>query len=339
MGRIIRSIAAILLAVAAWLPAQDGDQIMTVTGPILSSELGRTLPHEHILVDFIGAAAVSPDRYDRAEVIRVMLPYLEELARLGVSGFFECTPAYLGRDPELLRSLATATGLHIVTNTGYYGASADRYLPEHALSETAEQLAARWIAEWQDGIEGSSIRPGFIKIAVDRGVPSEVDRRVVEAAAIAHLATGLTIACHTGEAQAAMAVLETVRDKGVDPSALIIVHADGIWDRAVHARIAEAGAWVEFDGIKPGSSAKHLGLIQSLIDRGYVDRILLSHDAGWYSVGEPDGGSTRPYTAMFTELLPALEAAGLGREVIDRMLVTNPAQAFTIRVRPAAGLR
>ena len=31
-------------------------KVMTVTGPISANELGTTLIHEHILVDFIGAA-------------------------------------------------------------------------------------------------------------------------------------------------------------------------------------------------------------------------------------------------------------------------------------------
>jgi phosphotriesterase-related protein len=42
--------------------------IMTVQGPIDSSELGRTLEHEHILVDFIGAEETGYHRWDRKEV-------------------------------------------------------------------------------------------------------------------------------------------------------------------------------------------------------------------------------------------------------------------------------
>jgi phosphotriesterase-related protein len=307
---------------------------MTVTGPVPASDLGTTLSHEHVLVDFVGAAAVSPDRYDRDEVFEVMLPYLREIADLGVGAFFECTPAYLGRDPALLVRLSEATGLHMVTNTGYYGAGGDRYLPAHAYTESAAQLAERWIAEWENGIEGTGVRPGFIKIGVDRGALSEIDRKIAEAAAAAHLATGLTIACHTGEARAAMDVLDAVRNAGVDGSALVVVHADGIWDTAALAAMAEAGAWIELDGVKPGSATKHVRLVRALVDGGHADRILLSHDAGWYRVGEPRGGATRPYTAIFLELLPALEAAGLSAETVETILTENPARAFGIRVRP-----
>ena len=45
----------------------DDAEIITVTGPVKSKALGTMLPHEHVLVDFVGADKVSPDRYDRDE--------------------------------------------------------------------------------------------------------------------------------------------------------------------------------------------------------------------------------------------------------------------------------
>lgn len=36
------------------------------------------------------------------------------------------TPAYLGKDPELLLKLSELSGLQIVTKTGYYGARNDK---------------------------------------------------------------------------------------------------------------------------------------------------------------------------------------------------------------------
>jgi phosphotriesterase-related protein len=80
-------------------------KIRTVLGDISSGELGLTLVHEHIMCDFIGADRVSRDRYDFQEVFNVMLPYLNEIKQLGVSGFVDCTPAFIGRDPQLLASL------------------------------------------------------------------------------------------------------------------------------------------------------------------------------------------------------------------------------------------
>ncbi|MGH8020026.1 MAG: phosphotriesterase, partial [Opitutaceae bacterium] len=41
---------------------------------------------------------------------------------LGVETLVECTPAYVARDPKLLARLSEASGLHVLTNTGLYGA-------------------------------------------------------------------------------------------------------------------------------------------------------------------------------------------------------------------------
>ena len=198
---------------------------MTVTGPVASSKLGRTLPHEHVMVDFIGADKVSPQRYNRDEVYRSVLEHLRAVREAGCDTFVDCTPAYLARDPALLKRLAEASGLGIVTNTGYYGARQGKYLPSHVADETAEQLAKRWIAEWSDGIDGTGIRPGFIKIGVDQAPLPEASRKLIRAAARTHLKTGLTIACHTGDGAAAMEEMEILREEGVDPSAWIWVHA------------------------------------------------------------------------------------------------------------------
>jgi predicted metal-dependent phosphotriesterase family hydrolase len=189
--------------------------IETVTGPIDPARLGLTLMHEHVLVDFIGAADVSPSRYDADAVFKRALPHLERVRTLGGATIVECTPAYLGRDPRLLKRLAEASGLQILTNTGYYGANKDKHLPPHAFTETAEQLAARWIREWEQGIDGTGIKPAFMKIGVDAGPLSEIDAKLVRAAAIAHKATGLTIAAHTGNGVAAFEEFDLLEQAGV----------------------------------------------------------------------------------------------------------------------------
>jgi Phosphotriesterase family len=210
----------------------EGSRVVTVRGPIAPEQMGRTLPHEPILVDFIGAARVSRDRYDAGEVFRAALPHLRRIRDQGIGTLVECTPAYLGRDVTLLRRLAEASGLHLVTNTGSYGANGGQHLPEHARTESADELAARWLREWREGIEGSGIRPGFIKIGTDAGPLPEVNRKLVRAAARSHLASGLTIAAHTGDGTAAMQELEILREEGVAPSAFIWVHAQNEPDTA-----------------------------------------------------------------------------------------------------------
>ena len=129
-----------------------------------------------------------------------------------------------------------------------------------------------------------------------------------------------------------MEVLGIVQAGSVDPSALIIVHAEGV-DGDTRTRLAEAGAWIEFDAVRPGSAGLHARLVTTMIDAGFAGRILLSHDAGWYDVGKPDGGMTRPYTTIIDELVPALKEANLSNRRIAQLLSANPSRAYAVRVR------
>lgn len=315
----------------------DEGRIPTVSGPVEASSVGPALVHEHVLVDFVGAERVSRSRYDVDEVVRTVVPRLLALRAAGCRTLFEATPAYLGRDPLLLRRLAGASGLRLVTNTGYYGAAGDRYVPAHAWRESASELAARWTAEFQDGIEGTGIRPGFIKIGVDEGSLSSIDRKLVEAAALCHLRTGLTIAVHTGDGEAALDTLATLRRKGVAPEAWIWVHAQNTPDRPTQDWAARVGGWVELDGVSPDGLETHARAVLDLARRGLLGHVLVSQDAGWYHVGEAGGGTWRPYTFLFERLVPALRAKGLTEDEIRTLLVVNPARAFALRVRRLAG--
>jgi phosphotriesterase-related protein len=311
------------------------DRVMTVLGPVAARDLGATLPHEHILLDFIGADQVSRDRYKPEAVFAAVLPHLQQLRDFGCRTLVDCTPAYIGRDAALLQRLAAASELHILTNTGLYGAAQNKYLPGYAWTSSAEHLAERWLREWRDGIEDTGVRPGFIKIGVDEGPLSSLHRELVRAAALTHLDSGLTIAAHTGDGSAALEELMLLKEEGVSGGALIWVHAQNEADHTLHWRAAELGAWVEFDHVSPPDVVPHVELVQNMKDRGYLHRVLISQDAGWYAVGEPDGGTFRPYDALFTEFLPALREAGFTEAEIQILLVANPRDAFTLRVRPA----
>jgi phosphotriesterase-related protein len=320
-------------------PSDASGLVQTVTGPIAAARLGLTLMHEHVLVDFIGADQVSPQRYDANHAFTTVLPHLLQARQHGCATLVECTPAYLGRDVTLLKRLSEASGLHILSNTGYYGAAKDKHLPRFAFTESADQLAARWTREFEQGIDGTSIKPAFMKIGVDDVVPgssdpggaplSDVDRKLVRAAAITSRSTGLTIASHTGTGLAAMAELEVLEEARVPAARFIWVHAQNERDPAFHTRAAKAGAWVEFDGISETSIARHVELVVQMKTQGLLGRVLVSHDAGWYHVGEPGGGQFRPFDTLFTKFIPALRAAGITSTEVVQLLVDNPRQALT----------
>jgi phosphotriesterase-related protein len=310
-------------------------QVMTVLGPVDPDTLGATLTHEHVLVDFVGADKASRDRYNADAVFAAVLPHLKQAKELGCGTLVDCTPAYLGRDAALLQRLSKAAGLNILTNTGYYGALKNKFLPPHAFAESAEQLSNRWLTEWREGIDGTGVRPGFIKIGVEGEPLSEPHRKLVRAAARTHLGSGLVIAAHTGPANLALAELAILREEGVAGTAFIWVHAHKETDPAARLKVAESGCWLSFDKFSPDQIANYVELCKALRKVRRLDQLLLSHDAGWYQPGEPNGGKFRPYDAIFRVLLPALKEAGFAPDEIAQVMVRNPARAFRVEIRKA----
>jgi phosphotriesterase-related protein len=308
-------------------------KVITVHGEIPAGAMGKTLHHEHLMVDFIGADSTGYHRWNKDSVINKVLPYLQEIKKMGYKTLVECTPAYLGRDPELLKMLSEKSGVQIITNTGYYSAVESKFLPEHAFNEPAEKLADRWIDEAQEGIEGTGVYPGFIKIAVESKPLEPIHRKIVEAACIAHKATGLTIMSHTGEAIPAFQQLEILEKFGIHPSAFIWTHAQNETDYNNHIEAARRGAWIGFDHFTPKQLEKYVEFAVLIKKQGLLNKILFSHDAGWYRPGEPGGGEFRGFTDIEEILVPALRENGLSQQDIYQLFILNPKEAFQVMPR------
>jgi predicted metal-dependent phosphotriesterase family hydrolase len=306
--------------------------IITVSGEIPAEEMGLTLPHEHVLVDFIGADSAEPPRYNREVALKVILPQIRKLQQYGVKTFVECTPRYLGRDVLLLRQLSDSTGIHFLTNTGFYGAQKNKFIPDSIQQMSAEKIASFWISEFENGIGGTGIKPGFIKIAVERSTLSEFHARLARAAAITHKATGLTIMSHTGPAIGAFQQLEILRQEGIAPEAFIWTHAHNEKDSMKHVEAARMGAWVAFDAFRnnDGQLTQFVNIVVNMKKHNCLHRLLLSHDAGWFDPDKPDGLNYQPHTFIFEKLIPALKDAGITSTELDMIMKENPANAFTV---------
>jgi len=322
-----------------------GLRVMTVRGPVSADRLGVTLPHEHVATDFLGAEKLPPPRYNRVHAFDTILPELKALKERGCSTLVECTPNYIGRDVVLLKRLAEASGLNIVTNTGYYGAVGNKYLPRHAHEETADQLAARWLREWQEGIDGTDVKPGFIKLGVERGKLSPLHEKLVRAAARVHRDSGLTICIHTGDGEAARDELRILREEKIAPEALVWVHAQND-PGPIQIEIGKQGTWVSLDGysVGPGNPERYRNMLLALKKAGCLNRVLISHDDGWAVEGEEPheaglrlfgNGNLKPYASVFAQLIPDLRAAGFTQAEIAQLTPINPGQAFALRVRTA----
>ena len=313
--------------------------VMTVLGKLNINEMGITLPHEHVLTDFIEVDKQLGPRYEREIAFEAMIPLLMSIKNIGVRTFVDCTPAYIGRDVLLLKQLSKASGLNILTNTGYYAAADEKHLPDHAYTETKEQLAARWLKEWQNGIAHTGVRPGFIKLGVGVGPLKPVEQKLIRAAAIVHLKSGLKIAIHTGDAAAAIEYTNLVMLSGIRPDAVIWVHAQND-DGQFHVQLAKKGCFVSLDGFKESVIDSYIKYVLQLKSAGLLNKVLLSQDDGFSVEKQGDQISFKPYntkllspySAIFTVLRPALLKNGISSKEFDMITQDNPKNAFMVEV-------
>lgn len=304
--------------------------IHTVKGPIEIDALGLILPHEHLFTDLRGPRVPDYAQGEPSEVVKVVGPFLAEASAAGVTALVECSTVGVGRNLEVLRSLAESTAIHIIAPTGVYR---DAYIPESLRELNEQDLADLWTTELSEGIAGTSIRAGFIKLAMSDDGPTTLEIRNLNAAVRASRNTGAVIASHTIGGKVARQEMNILEEAGLDLHRFIWIHAQTEPDISILEEAARRGAYVELDtvGAPFQSQTELLETASAFIGSGFADHLLLSHDAGWYNPARPDGlpeEGFRGYTALTRDFLPGLLKQGIGEEQVRLITVNNPAKAF-----------
>lgn len=303
--------------------------INTVNGEIKPSALGFTLTHEHIFSNF-GKEINKTSIYNTEKLYRQVIPYLKELKASGVYSIFDCTTAHFGRRIDLLKTISDSTKIQIISNTGFYGAAKDKYIPSFAFKATAKTISKVWIKEFKNGIDHTDIKPGFIKLAFDNDSVSKIDKKLFKAGILAHLKTGLTLAVHTrNNIKAAKFQADLLEAYNVDLSAWIWTHAHTVKDDNILIKFASKGAWISLDGIKASNTEDYIKRIKRFKNENLLNKILLSHDGN----GFPGGRPLRPFKNLITHLIPEMLKAGFTQDDINTLTIKNPLNAFGIKIR------
>jgi phosphotriesterase-related protein len=331
----MRRIAGVLLL--SWLIASSFAQervLMTTAGPIKESAAGFILPHEHLFTDLRGPDKPGYGEADEADVLRVMKPLLVEAGKAGVDTLIECTTIGVGRNIPVIAALARETGMQIVVPTGVYGRA--NFAPKK-YAEMSEDDLARWMmVEIFIGIEKTGVQAGFIKTASSEKELRSLEEKFLRASGRASLQTGAAIASHTTSGAIARLQADILKSLGVAEDRFVWVHAQAEPDLAIHKELAKRGVYIELDsvGTSDEEDAKIVKMIRALIDAKCEDRILLSHDAGWYNPGQKEGGTQRPFTSLTKTFLPKLKKAGITDAQIRKFTQQNPFRAFSRPEKP-----
>ena len=308
-------------------------RVMTVSGPLPPERIGFSLPHEHTGIYLWHVR----DRWDYWELTPDELTIAEELRdfrRRGGSTLVDLTLPGVGRDPERLRRLASSSGIQIVMGTGWYRES--YYPPEARIDRrSVDDLADEMIAEFRDGVGGTGVRPGIIgEIGTDKPWLSAQEERVHRAAARAAMTTGMAITTHAVMSPVGLAQLRVFTEEGVDPTRVIIGHADSYPVLEHWLAILEQGANLELDflgqrfGTEEAAEPRLIELLVELLERGFGDQVLLSQDVCHNAQLKANGGFG--YVYLQQHLLPRLRTAAVGEGEIQRMTIDNPRRMLTI---------
>lgn len=342
-------------------------KVMTVAGPVAAADLGMTLMHEHVLNDcrcwwhrpkeperqylaggFVCMEILSELRQDpfvnRHNITlddeELAVEELRQFTAVGGRTLVEPSCRGIGRDPLAMRRVSAASGLNIVIGAGYYLASSH---PATMAAMSVDDIAAEIVSEAVDGVDGTGVRIGLIgEIGVSADFTG-AEEKSLRGAARAQKLTGLPLMVHLpGWFRFGHKVLDIAEEEGADLRHTVLCHMNPSHaDFAYQSSLAARGAFVEYDMIGmdffyadqqvqcPSDEEAARGIVR-LIDAGYLDRILVSHDVFLKMMLTRYGGNG--YAFVPKHFLPRLKRHGVAEAALSRLLHDNPRSVFDASV-------
>jgi len=301
-------------------------KILTTLGPMDNDQLGMILPHEHIFVDLRTWKDPGYAKADTQEVVSVMAKEINKAQVWGVTAIVECSTVGVGRRADIDKAVSEATNFPLIVPTGIYR---EPWIPDWAHEASKEYLKEWMTKELQSEIENSKVQAGWIKLSAGDGGMSECEKKILRAASLAGILTYAVIGSHTVKGGVALEQLDIIERMGYTPNRFIWIHAQAEPDFKLHLEVAKRGAYIEYDGIGNGDTDDYyMKSITKMVNAGFENQLLISHDRGWYDPAQPGGGTPRPYTYINETFVPKLRKAGFNEEAVKKLTHTNPFNAF-----------
>ena len=341
------------------------EKVQTVLGPVDPGDLGITVTHEHLLIDFrvvflppkgpgedaLSRAPITLQNLDwvrfnwasslenlRYEDEQLAIREVSHYARAGGRTVVDATSVGLKRNPRALANISKASGLNVIMGSGYYVQAAH---PPEFHARTADEIAGEIVRDITVGVDGTGIRSGIIG-EIGCSWPWTADeRKSVLAAVMAQRSTGAPLLIHPGWGEPGpMEIVEFIVKNGGDLKRTIMGHIERtIFTPKVLDDLAATGVYLEYDLFGHDSSyypfapqtympndAQRLEQIERLIAGGHLDQIVLAHDICSRHRMREYGG--HGFDHIPARVAPWMRARGISQSQIDRMLIDNPARVL-----------
>jgi phosphotriesterase-related protein len=260
----------------------------------------------------------------------------------GGSTIVDMTNIGLGRDPVALARISRATGLNIIMGSGYYIGT-----PELE-TQSEEEMAEKIMRDVTAGVDDTGIRSGIIGELGCSHPLKAGERKLLRAGALAQQRTGVAINVHPGRNENdPLEIIDVLAEAGADLSRVVISHMDRCgYLLETKRKLLGAGCYIEYDvfgweGYYPAKTALADGHlpdmpndvgrikeIKELIDLGYQNQILLSHDIGHKMQLVKYGGWG--YAHLLREVVPLMTIYGIEEGQIDTLTRENPKRLLTV---------
>lgn len=337
--------------------------VQTVSGPIDPSAItGRIMHHEHIMSLIPGPWSSGGTAKLEDDEVQIATGALKGLKPLGFDTIVDLSPyGVVGRDAhgrnlDMLKRIATATGLHVVAGSSTY---LETFTPEWTKALDEKGLRERFVKDATVGIGDSTIKAGvFGEQATGLGRVSPFENRALRAAAGASKETGLALTTHTTHGTMGLEQIDTISAvTGKDHLHRVLIgHMDIQSELDYHLRVLDSGVSIAFDTIGKqfwdfvlGPAPTHpvegpyskMAYFQSdesradrvadLVKRGYTERILLSQDlTGPEIYLNPLTHGQWAFSYVGKVFIPMLKKRGVTDVQLDTILRRNPLQLLTI---------
>ena len=317
--------------------------VETLNGPLETSELGTVLMHEHVfnITAEIQIAHPGFNGWDPDVEVPKAQEKLREAKEAGIDTLVELSPIGLGRSLDLIRGACEGSGLNVILATGLYTYDV-LPRPWHfsgpgTMLAGEEPLDALMRADLVDGIEGSGVKPGFLKCAIDAAGLTEHVERVVRSVCRIHRETGTPVCVHTSAPhERGRDALRVLAEEKVDPRRVMLAHCGDTTDLTYLEDLAATGALLGMDRfgldvILPFE--ERVKTVAAMCERGHAESMILSQDAACFTDWFPPGlrETVSPnwhYLHVTNDVVPALRERGVTDEQVDLMLRGNPRRFF-----------
>lgn len=254
----------------------------------------------------------------------------------GGNTIVDLTGRGIGRDPKALARISRATGLNLIMGAGYHAAPS--HPPDVAL-KSEEEITEEIVRDITTGVGDTGICAGIIGEIGGSWPLLDVERKVMRAAARAQQRTGASLNIHPGrKEECPLEIVEVLDDAGADISRVIMSHIDArIRSHKERCKLLKTGCYIEYDlwGWEghfplyftgdlldlPNDTQRVYDLLQ-LIDEGYLNQILISHDICTKSRRVCYGGWG--YAHISNYVVPMMLKRGMTNEQINTIMVENP---------------